>query len=174
MTALLSRLLAELEEMLPAATPGEWSNPEYTSSIYGGDPAHLLRVASGVHPADAALIVAAVNAVGPLTTAARVCLAARDALEQWGDDLTPEQVRALRRSLDESLPGVMTPASLGVMTPKRMKVRLVVTVEVDPGDWMDVYGCERDEVREDVRSYFTDQIGQASAVEDAGLTVRVS
>lgn len=55
-----------------------------------------------------------------------------------------------------------------------MKVRLTVTVEVDPSAWADEYGCERSEVREDVRSYFTDGIGQFPAIEGASLTVRVS
>lgn len=61
------------------------------------------------------------------------------------------------------------------MTPGgKVKVRLTVTVEVDPSEWSDVYGCERGEVREDVRSYFTDGISQFPAIEDASLTVRVS
>lgn len=51
---------------------------------------------------------------------------------------------------------------------------MTVTVEVDPSTWADEYGCDRSEVREDVRSYFTNQIQAAQAVEDASLTVRVS
>jgi hypothetical protein len=54
-----------------------------------------------------------------------------------------------------------------------VKVQIKVTVEVDPQQWADEYGCERSEVREDVRSYFTDAIQSSPAVEGAGLTVRV-
>lgn len=55
-----------------------------------------------------------------------------------------------------------------------MKVQIKVTIEVDPAEWADEYGCERSEVRDDVRSYFVNQITQAQAVEDATLTVRVA
>lgn len=55
-----------------------------------------------------------------------------------------------------------------------MKVQIKVTVEVDPAEWMSEYGCERDEVREDVRRYFEHQIVAAPAIEDASLTVRVA
>ena len=55
-----------------------------------------------------------------------------------------------------------------------MKVTIKVTVEVDPQEWSDEFGCERTEVREDVRSYFTNQIQACSAIKDAGLTVRVA
>jgi hypothetical protein len=55
-----------------------------------------------------------------------------------------------------------------------MKVQIKVTVEVDPQQWADEYGCERSEVRDDVRSYFTNHIQGAQSVEDAGLTVRVA
>lgn len=59
-------------------------------------------------------------------------------------------------------------------TTGRIKVRIAVTVEVDPAEWAYEYACERSEVREDVRSYFTDLISQAPAISDAGLTVRVA
>lgn len=55
-----------------------------------------------------------------------------------------------------------------------MKVQIKVTVEVDPAEWMSEYGCERSEVREDVRAYFTQQIVAAPAIEEASLTVRVA
>lgn len=55
-----------------------------------------------------------------------------------------------------------------------MKVQIKVTVEVDPADWMSEYGCERDEVREDVRRYFEQQVSASTAVEELGLTVRVA
>jgi hypothetical protein len=55
-----------------------------------------------------------------------------------------------------------------------MKVQIKVTVEVDPQEWANEYGCERSEVREDVRSYFTDAIRNSSAVTDAGLMVHVA
>jgi hypothetical protein len=73
------------------------------------------------------------------------------------------------------LSGVMTPCYLTVMTPgRKIKVRLTVTVEVDVDEWMAEFGCERDEIRADVRDYFANQVGQAPAIEDAGLTVRVA
>jgi hypothetical protein len=55
-----------------------------------------------------------------------------------------------------------------------MKVQIKVTVEVDPTEWAEEFGCERREVREDVRRYFAQHIDGASAVEDASLTVRVA
>jgi hypothetical protein len=55
-----------------------------------------------------------------------------------------------------------------------MKVQIKVTVEVDAQQWADEYGCEREEVREDVKTYFAYQIQAAPAIEDAGLTVRVA
>jgi len=54
-----------------------------------------------------------------------------------------------------------------------MKVRMTVTIDVDPETWSEEYGCEPFEVRKDVRDYFTNQVFQAQAVEDAGLTVTI-
>lgn len=55
-----------------------------------------------------------------------------------------------------------------------MKVKIEVVVEVDPSRWSEEYGCERSEVREDVKAYFAGHIGAAQAIEDAVLTVRVA
>lgn len=55
-----------------------------------------------------------------------------------------------------------------------MKVQIKVTVDVDPSQWADEYGCDRDEVRQDVRSYLTQQILNAPGITDTGLTVRVA
>lgn len=55
-----------------------------------------------------------------------------------------------------------------------MKVRLTVTVEVDPAEWADAYGVELDEVRADVRNYFTNQVLASAATDAVDFTVRVS
>jgi hypothetical protein len=61
------------------------------------------------------------------------------------------------------------------MTPgRKIKVRMTVTVELDPAEWANEFGCDTDEVRQDVRDYFANQIGQAPAIEEASLTVRVA
>lgn len=54
-----------------------------------------------------------------------------------------------------------------------MKVALRVVVDVEVDTWADVYGTERTAaaVRDDVRSYFQEHVGEAPAVVDAGLTV---
>lgn len=54
-----------------------------------------------------------------------------------------------------------------------MKVRLVVTVEVDPALWQAEYGVRSDETRDDVRRYFEAYLVEAPAVEFAGLEVTV-
>ena len=55
-----------------------------------------------------------------------------------------------------------------------MKVQIKVTVEVDPADWAEEYGCERDEVRTDVKNYFMNQILSSTAAEAVDFTVRVA
>ena len=54
-----------------------------------------------------------------------------------------------------------------------MKVRLVVTVEVDPKAWTAEYGSARRDVREDVKSYFTNHLSMAPAVLYTELEVTV-
>lgn len=74
------------------------------------------------------------------------------------------------------LRGVITPASLGVMTQSRsIRVRIPITVTVDIDAWSDAYGCESTaaEVRKDVRDYFDSLVAQSPAVVDANLIVRV-
>ena len=51
---------------------------------------------------------------------------------------------------------------------------MTVTVEVDPAEWAEVYGCESAEVRGDVKSYFTNQIVASTASEEVDHTVRVA
>jgi hypothetical protein len=36
-----------------------------------------------------------------------------------------------------------------------MKVRVTITLDIDPDAWALEYGCDVDEVREDVRAYVT-------------------
>lgn len=48
-----------------------------------------------------------------------------------------------------------------------MKVRVVLTVEVDPENWEAVYGVPIGEQRDDVRSYVVEQVrGSAASQED--------
>lgn len=54
-----------------------------------------------------------------------------------------------------------------------MKVRLVVTVEVDPKVWAAEYGPTRRDVREDVKDYFTNHLYMAPAVLYTGLELTV-
>ena len=55
-----------------------------------------------------------------------------------------------------------------------LKVRMVVTVEVDPAVWADEYGIRPEDARADVRSYFADLLHNAPAVDyaEARVTVR--
>lgn len=55
-----------------------------------------------------------------------------------------------------------------------MKVQIKVTVEVDPADWAEVYGCERSEVRTDVKNYFVNQIIASAATDEVDFTVRAA
>jgi hypothetical protein len=57
--------------------------------------------------------------------------------------------------------------------PTAMKVRLVVTVEVDPQTWAEEYSVHPEEVREDVRRYFRNAISEAPAIQLAGAEVTV-
>ena len=52
-----------------------------------------------------------------------------------------------------------------------MKIRMAFTVEVDPDAWVNTYGCAREDVREDVRSYLLNQITQSVGAEETGLEV---
>lgn len=55
-----------------------------------------------------------------------------------------------------------------------MKVRLVVTVDVEPRAWAQHYGVDPYETDADVRRYFKNQVLQANAlVEVQGLEVTV-
>lgn len=54
-----------------------------------------------------------------------------------------------------------------------MKVRVVLTLEVDPREWQQVYapGRVRTDIREDVRDYVTNAVGSTAAALDGLLTV---
>jgi hypothetical protein len=56
-----------------------------------------------------------------------------------------------------------------------MKVRMVVTVDVDPAEWHAEYGVGSDlqTVRDDVKTYFTTHIQAAWAIEPCSLTVNI-
>lgn len=46
-----------------------------------------------------------------------------------------------------------------------MKIRVVLEIEIDPQEWEDAAGCERSEVRNDVKTYIRNTV-QASAMID--------
>jgi hypothetical protein len=52
-----------------------------------------------------------------------------------------------------------------------VKVRLVVTVDVDPAKWREVYG--QDDVRRDVRDYVLSTLQQSPGVEESEAEVTV-
>jgi len=54
-----------------------------------------------------------------------------------------------------------------------MKVRLVVTVDVDPAKWQDEYKVRLSEVGDDVRRYFANHIHHTPAIQHADLEVTV-
>ncbi len=47
-----------------------------------------------------------------------------------------------------------------------MKVRVTVTVEIDPDAWMQTYGVERDEVRRDVREYVEGSVHELAGIRE--------
>ncbi|WNO27305.1 hypothetical protein SEA_KWEKEL_3 [Gordonia phage Kwekel] len=51
-----------------------------------------------------------------------------------------------------------------------MKVRLVLTVEVDPENWEAVYGVPIGEQRDDVRSYVVEQVRESAASQEDCIT----
>lgn len=56
-----------------------------------------------------------------------------------------------------------------------MRVRVTLTVDVDPDAWEMTYGTPRFELREDVREYVREHVqGSAAADEGAILGVRMS
>lgn len=110
----LTALLDQLDQLRAAATPGPWlawDAPDVTAIAAGvehtpsGTPinpkAWVVDGASGLTDADAALIVAAVNAVPQLTTALRAVLQLADDVErdavgsaEPNNPESPEHVRA--------------------------------------------------------------------------------
>lgn len=54
-----------------------------------------------------------------------------------------------------------------------MKVRVTLTIEVDPESWDMTYGVEPERIRTDVREYVLNQV-QGSAASDEGAIVSVT
>ena len=54
-----------------------------------------------------------------------------------------------------------------------MKVRVVLTVEVDAEAWEAIYDTAREDLREDVKTYVLSQV-QGSAAADEGAIKRVT
>lgn len=55
-----------------------------------------------------------------------------------------------------------------------MRVRVVVTVDVDPGEWSAVYGDDPGEVRTRVREYVANQLLCSEAVVEGACDVRIA
>lgn len=55
-----------------------------------------------------------------------------------------------------------------------MKIRVSLTVEIDPDKWSKNNGTERSEIREDVQSYVLNQIQCAASIEEADGTADLS
>lgn len=57
-----------------------------------------------------------------------------------------------------------------------MKIRVVLTVEVDPAAWDTTFGSSTipAEVREDVRSYALGCVQQSAGIEETGATVTLA
>jgi hypothetical protein len=53
-----------------------------------------------------------------------------------------------------------------------VKVKISVTVEVNPQEWTQTYGVEgAKEIREDVKSYIVGQIQGSAAADECSMTV---
>jgi hypothetical protein len=52
-----------------------------------------------------------------------------------------------------------------------MKVRIVMTIDVDPDEWVAVYGGRRDGVREDVKDYAFHNVVESAGIKESGATV---
>lgn len=51
-----------------------------------------------------------------------------------------------------------------------MKVRITLTVDVDQDAWYETYGDDRDEIRENVKSYVLNHIQCSAAAEEEAIT----
>jgi hypothetical protein len=56
------------------------------------------------------------------------------------------------------------------MSPKPIKVRMTVTVEVDTSEWASLYGINESEVREDVKGYIRNLVQQSPAQDEGAIT----
>lgn len=57
------------------------------------------------------------------------------------------------------------------MGDKKRRVVMTFEIDVDFAEWQEVRGCERSEVREDIRSYLLTHVQGAPMLEDAGAEV---
>jgi len=55
-----------------------------------------------------------------------------------------------------------------------MKIKITLSMDVDPEQWSLIYGIDRDCVREDVRDYVLNQVSQSTGVLESGADVRLS
>ena len=119
MTADLLRLLDELDAAREKATPGEWWSEHHD---YGdewwfggttGDGQEVINghiVTGGDSAADAALIVAAVNALPKLTAALRAVLAECDDWAEWANaDLRSTLARSVVADIRRHIADALTP-----------------------------------------------------------------
>jgi hypothetical protein len=51
-----------------------------------------------------------------------------------------------------------------------MKVRITLTLDIDPERWESVYGTEREQLRDDVRSYIEHSIWGSAAADAEAIT----
>jgi hypothetical protein len=54
-----------------------------------------------------------------------------------------------------------------------MRITVTLTVDVDPEEWMSAAGCERAEVREDVRKYIAGRAQEAAMIDETGASVEL-
>lgn len=52
-----------------------------------------------------------------------------------------------------------------------MKIAVTVVIEVNPEEWVDIYGTDRADVRQDVKEYVLNDIQQSAGMQDTGATV---
>jgi hypothetical protein len=53
-----------------------------------------------------------------------------------------------------------------------VKIKVTMTIEIDPQDWMVTFGKERHEVREDVKSYIAAAIPESGAFGSGEIEVK--
>jgi hypothetical protein len=53
------------------------------------------------------------------------------------------------------------------------KIAVTVTIEVDPENWIEVYGCKPADIQQDVVDYVTNALYVAPAIDSTGAIVTV-